>query len=179
MNFSDATEEKKPVMKAKQLKEKVKQVVIYYCTKGQYSFDLHKHEKDAFDKIVKDENGKPKKLFIADTDGNNKREVMEDFKFERLPVKNPKTGKTDATMNIGRFIINPDHPRYQELIDRLEISRKNKYNGILTEDEYKIFVNPIAFQQETEKNALKDQNDDLQSENERLKTLLAEKGVKV
>jgi len=158
--------------------EAPKTTVMYYCTKGCFSFDIPAFELDEFDKPILNAEGIPKKAFFTDEKGN-KTPIMDDYKFDRLPIKNEKTGKTDPTMNIGRFIIDPEHPRAGDLVERLEDARKHKMNGILTEEEFKKYTNPLAFQHETEKNALKNEKDALQSENERLKKMLGEQGVEV
>jgi hypothetical protein len=161
-----------------QLKPKpVKKAVTYYCTRGQYTFHIPVYERDEIGEIlIKD--GKRVQVITMDADGNNRVRVSESVKFDRFPVIDPKTKKTDATMNIGRMIVEPSNPRYEELIEAIEKGRKNLYNAILTEDEYKNFVNPIAFQHEQEKEVLIAKNETIEAENARLKALLEEKGIK-
>ena len=166
--------EKKAAKKAEKIKS-----VIYYCIKGLYSFVIPEYERDATGEIVIGSNGKPKVLFVTDANGNNRHQVDVLFKFERFPIKDEKTGKTDMLQRVGRFIIEPENPRRDDIINAIEEGRKNKLNGILTEDEYKRHSNAEAFRQEQEKNLLKDKNVELQDENAMLREKLAKAGIEV
>lgn len=163
---------------SKMKKSQPKKVVVYYCTKGQYSFKLPKYEIDPFGKVVRNGEGKPKQEYQTDADGNNKVPLFDHFKFSRVPIPNETTGKTDPTFNVGRFVIDPGNPRFQELVDRIEYGRANKYNGILTEAEFRMWRNPKAAKAEDEKNALLTENQNLNEEIERLKSELSRKNGK-
>lgn len=177
MNIGLSSDEKKKRKSKKEAEEQ--KAVIYYCTRGQNSFDLPKYELDEFGKPITDADGNKKQLFTTDALGNNKTAMNDRFRFERLPIIDGKTGKVDPTKNIGQFIIQPDHPRREELISKLEQSRKNVYNGILTEDEYKKQFNAEAFKFESENRRLNDTIADQQTEIDRLRDLLKQKGVEV
>lgn len=153
--------------------------VIYYCIKGLYSFVIPEYERDASGEIVIGGNGKPKVLIESDANGNNRHEITINHKFERFPIKDPKTGKTDMLQRVGRFIVEVDNPRRDDIIATIENGRKNKINGIMTEDEYKKHSNAEAFRQEQEKNALKDDNAALADENATLREKLAKAGIEV
>lgn len=167
----------KPVKVSKRDEKSSLKAVIYYCIKGLYSFVIPEYERDASGEVVIGENGKPKKLFETDANGNNKHEVSIIHKFERFPVIDPKTGKTDALSRIGRFIVEVANPRRDDIIAVIENGRKNKINGILTEDEYKKHSNVEAYRQEQEKKSLVDENTALADENALLREKLAKAGV--
>jgi hypothetical protein len=159
------------------VKSKVKKTVTYFCTRGQYTFHIPLYERDEVGEILR-KDGKPVQVINMDTEGNHRVHAVESVKFDRFPVIDPKTKKTDATMNIGRIVIDSTNPRYEELVEAIEKGRKNLYNAILTEDQFKGFVNPLAFQHEKEKEALVAKNETIEAENVHLKALLEEKGIK-
>jgi hypothetical protein len=138
------------------------------------------YERDGFGEIIT-QNGRPKKLIETDSDGNNRHGVFESFKFDRLPIKDPKTGKTSAMVFIGVFAISPEMParwsRRQELIDYLTLAAKNVHTGIMSEDQYKKFHNPEAYVVMKEKESLVIDNEKLAVENEKLKAKLSAAGV--
>jgi hypothetical protein len=155
-------------------------VVKFYCTKGQYTFAMPVYERDGFGEIIT-QNGRPKKLIETDSDGNNRHGVFESFKFDRLPIKDPKTGKTSAMVFIGVFAISPEFPnrwsRKEELVDYLALAAKNVHTGIMTEDQYKKFHNPEAYTVMKEKEDLAIYNAKLAEENFKLKAKLSAAGV--
>ena len=168
-------------------KEKVKKVEakiiekpkIYYCTKGQYTFSIPEYERDEFGEVIKNEYGKPKILFATDIDGNNQHAVFIHLSFERVPVKDPKTGKTNAMIFLGRFIINPGHERYTDIIAYIERAKKNPLAGILSEDEYKEMHNPDAFAFEKKLSIYESENTELKKYNAELKQKLENLGVNI
>jgi hypothetical protein len=155
---------------------------IYYCNRGQYVFQLPVYEKDENDEIVK-VNGRAKKAYAFDNEGNNRRELKQDFKFDRLPVIDPKTGKPDAKLLIGIFVISPEFPlrweRRDELVSYLELSRKNAHTHVVSESDYKKSRNPEAFIKEQEISSLKMTIEQLRLENERIKDKSKDSGVTI
>lgn len=149
----------------------------YYCTKGQYSFALHEYERDEYGKVIVNEQGKPKKLYATDNEGNNKHAVYIHYKFDRVPIKDPKTGKTSAMEFLGRLIVDPSNERYDDIIAHLENARKNKYSGILTEDEYKNLHNPDAYAFEKKLAMYETENTELKDYNEKLRKKLEDAGI--
>jgi hypothetical protein len=152
--------------------------VIYYCNRGQYTFSIPEYEVDEFGNVVTDEKGKKKKLVTVDADGG-KHAAQKDYKFERVPVRDPKSGKTSAVIHLGRFVITEDDPMHDELIAACERARKNPITGVVTEDEYKLQHNPEAFGFEKEKLALSNELSATKDENEALRKRLAEAGITV
>ena len=168
----------KPKKTDGQYEVKEKMDVIYYCVKGQYTFQLPEYERDAFGEII-EENGKKKKLYTTDADGNNKIPVLTKYQFERLPVRDLHSGKTSAIVFLGRFIVRKDDDRYDDLIKAIEAARKNAMNGVKTEEEYKSEHNPEAFAFEKEKVALSGENSELRDENAELRKKLEAAGITI
>ena len=149
----------------------------FYCMRGEYTFVISELETDAFGDIEKNAAGKPKHKFTQDADGNNKVAVTRTIKFERMPIKDPKTGKTSAIHHVGRLIVQGNDARRDDILAVIAQAMKNRYNEILTEDEYKQQHNPEAYGFEKEKLALKTDNEALKKRNEMLEKTLREKGV--
>jgi hypothetical protein len=156
--------------------------VTFYCTRGELSFALPQYERDGYGEIIK-ENGRSKRLIVKDNDGNNGHQVFESFKFDRLPIKDPKSGKTSAMIFTGIFVISPEYvlrwARKEELVEYLTLLSKNKHSFILTEDEYKLQRNPDAFAAEKEVMTLKLSNEELKRRNEKLEATLREKEISI
>lgn len=164
----------------KESKEEFKSAT-FYCMRGELSFALPEYERDGFGEVVKDAHDRPKKLRVTDQDGNNAHDVFESFKFDRLPVIDPKSNKTSALIFHGIFIISPEFPirwrRKEELVDYLNLVRKNKHSYVLNEDEYRLQRNPEQFAAEKELMTVKLTNEELRKRNEKLEATLREKGV--
>lgn len=152
---------------------------VFYCIKGEYSFTLPEYERDGFGQIIRNDAGQPKQLFEMDANGNNRVPVTRKFKFERVPVKDPKTGKTSALIFLGRFVVSADNDRYDDLIAHLEEARKNAYNGVCTEDEYKAQHNPEAHAAEKVAAAAMAENESLRRANESLAARLRDAGIPI
>lgn len=179
MNFN-IDESEKPVKKSKK-SEKVTVIepIIYYCIKGLYNFTIPEVERDSDGKIALDNDGKKKLLVTFDAHGNNKSTVNKRYAFERFPVKNKETGKTDPMIRVGRFIVTVDDDRRDDIISAIEAGKRNRLNGIMTEDEYKHYSNDEAFHQEQEKKKLKEERDTLADENAMLREKLAAAGIEI
>jgi hypothetical protein len=167
----------KPAEREVETVEEESGAVIFYCMRGQYTFSLPEYERDEVGDIVL-VNGKKKRLVNIDADGV-KHAVEVSYKFERVPVRDPKTGKTSAIIHLGRFVVEENDPRREDLLAKLADARKTPINGILTEDEYKLQHNPEAFSFEKEKILLSGQLVELKDENEALRAKLAEAGITV
>lgn len=154
-----------------------KRAVTYYCIKGEYTFSIPEYEKDEFGEIVKNEQGKPKILYATDVDGNNRHPIHRHLKFERVPIKDSKSGKTNAMVFVGRFIVAPEYDRYDDVVTYLESARRNSLSGILTEDQYKKQHNPDAYEFEKKVLLYATENEELKAYNEKLRQRLIEAGV--
>jgi signal peptidase I len=152
--------------------------VIFYCDRGQYTFSLPEFERDEFGNIITDEKGKKKHLVTVDADGG-KHKAYKDYKFDRVPVKDPKSGKTSAIIHLGRFVVTPDDENRDELLAAMVRAMKNPINGVMTEDQYKAQHNPEAFGFEKEKLALANEVTAVKDENAALRAKLAEAGITV
>lgn len=166
------------VDKTKKNEPEVKKPVVYYCTKGQYTFTIPEYERDEFGAVVK-KDGVPKVLYVTDDNGNNRHSVHIHIQFERVPVKDPKTGKTNAMHFLGRLIVQPENERYDDIIAYLEKAKKNAYNGLKTEDEYKEMHNPDAYAFEKRMSMYETENTELKEYNEKLRKKLEEAGIKL
>ena len=155
-----------------------KKPVVFYCNRGQYTFSLPEYERDEFGKLIV-ENGKKKKLFVTDADGNNRHVVQVSFQFERVPVKDKKTGKTSAMIHLGRFICDPANERYEDLVRYLADAKKNGLSGLMSEDEYKKDYNAEAYAFEKQVATLNSDMDELRKRNEAMEEVLKQKGFNV
>jgi hypothetical protein len=162
------------------VKPKAEKPAAFYCMRGEYVFTLPVYEHDDGGDIVMVK-GRPKKVVTTDADGNNPHGEYEQFKFDRLPIKDRATGKTSALVRVGVFLISPEFPnrweRKDELRDYLNNARKNKHSYILTEDEYKLQQNPEFFHSEKEVVELQNANDALQRRNDELMEKLEAQGI--
>jgi hypothetical protein len=154
-------------------------VVTFYCNRGEYRFSLPEYERDEFGNVIKNTAGVPKKKYQVDVDGNNKSQLFVNYKFDRIPVRDPASGRTSAMQFLGVFIIRQDNDRREELIAYLMEAKKNSFNGIMTEDEYKNTLNPKAFAMEIENRELSTENDDLRKANIAMAKKLREIGINV
>lgn len=163
--------------KFKKVEPEVKKAKIYYCTKGQYSFTIPEYERDEFGEVVKNEKGKPKVLYATDDNGNNKHVVHIHIVFDRVPVKDAKTGKTNAMVFLGRLIVNPSNERYEDIIEYIEKAKLNTLSGLVTEDEYKELHNPDAYAFEKKLFMYESENTELKEYNANLRQKLESLGV--
>ena len=152
--------------------------VIFYCDRGQYTFSLPEFERDEFGEFITDEKGRRKQLITIDADGG-KHKAYKDYKFDRVPVKDPKTGKTSAIVHLGRFVVTSNDENRAELLAAMDRAIKNPINGVMTEDDYKKNHNPEAFGFEKEKLALANEVASVKDENAALRAKLAEAGITV
>lgn len=155
----------------------------YYCLRGQYAFALDVWEKDINGEVVKNQKGNPVPVKVTDTDGNNPHKIHQAFKFDRLPILDPKTGRTNPLIHHGIFVISEDNPerweRRQELIEYLEKSRKNPHAHVVNLDDYKKQRNPEAFAMEQKFVDLKATNAQLEADKKVLMDKLEAAGISI
>jgi hypothetical protein len=158
--------------------ESVTTDTIFYCTRGCPAFMIPDYERDAFDKIVRDEKGTPKKLFITDNDGNNRKVVEISHHFERVPYRDQKTGKTDAMKFIGRYIVHADDERRDDILAKIRQMSKNPSSGIVSEGAFKESENASAYKMEKQIATLESENTRIATENKALSEKLKSMGAK-
>lgn len=165
--------------KFNKVKPEVKKPKIYYCTKGQYSFTIPEYERDQYGEVVKNDKGMPKFLYATDDNGNNKHIVNIHIAFDRVPVKDPKTGKTNAMVFLGRLIVEPDNERYDDIISYIEKAKRNPLSGLVSEEEYKEMHNPDAYAFEKKLSMYESENTELKDYNAKLRQKLESLGVTI
>lgn len=162
---------KKPVISEKSKKARK----TYYCVKGEYTFTLPVFELDEFGNEIVDANGNKKKMFLEEN--GVKKAVEIKHTFTRIPVKDEKTGKTNAMIFLAKYVLEADNPRYEEIEKILDAATRNPYSGVKTEDKYKSEDNPEAFAHEKQMNLYAGENKELKEHNEKLKAALIAAGV--
>lgn len=152
-----------------------KRTKVYVCTKGEYTFTLPVYELDGFGKEIVDEKGNKKKLYLEEN--GVKKAVETKYVFTRIPVKDEKTGKTNAMIFLAKFILEPENDRYDEIEKLLDNATRNAYSGVMTEDNYKSQSNPEAYASEKQMNLYAGENLELKAHNEKLREALRNAGV--
>lgn len=121
--------------------------MIYYCVNRiEFAFDLHELELDEAGKpIINPDTGKYRHSYIVNDESGKKSPIFKSYKFDRLPVLDPKTGKPDPTAFACSFVIQADDPRRDDLYAKIEQMRRNSLNMIITETQWQQHVNSAAY----------------------------------
>lgn len=167
-----------PKSKSVETKKEERKTKVYYCNKGQYSFQIPEYETDEFGEVIV-KNGVKKQLITTDANGNNPVRVTKEVKFERFPVIDPKTNKTDATKNVGRLVIKGDDPYYDEKVAGAEQGCDTPICGVVTEDTYRKTTNHASYIAEEKAKSLEASNKEKDKEIDELKSMLKKQGVEV
>lgn len=181
IGMDDTIKKDKPKVgrKPKNKESEQKKNVIYYCIKGICSFSVPEYERDEFRQVITDSHDNKKMLMEFDVDGNNKHQVFKKYQFDRLPIIDKKTNKTDATKNYGQFVVHHEDDRYDDIIAAIEKIRLNPLNGIMNTEQFGKHENEAEYRQRVENNRLKDENKDLKSENDELREKLRKQGLDI
>ncbi len=166
-----------PSKKVASLKEE-RITKVFFCTKGQYSFRIPVYERDGAGDIVM-LNGKKKQLITTDANGNNPVAATETMIFDRFPVIDPKTNKTDATVNVSRFQVDADNPDYDDIVAAIEEGMTMPICGVITKDQYRKQMNHASYVAEEKAKSLEAANKEKDTEISKLKEMLKKQGVEV
>lgn len=107
-----------------------------------------------------DENGDF--TYHSDSKGNNKVHDINIYKFQKVPQRNPKTGKIDIESTYSTFVADKSEfidklgpvlgeIEFERVIEELETLKKNPKNKLYTPEEHLAKTNPQAAQFDSEK----------------------------